>query len=88
MIRQLEAREAVYLLGHDLLDFTELEHLEVWVEEGWLDASTHEPLGLELKSVSETTGRSTPTKMLEVEACPRTRLGEPSGPPDPSLAGR
>ena len=44
MVRQLEERQAVYSLGHQLLDFTEIEHLEVWVEEGWLDASTHKPL--------------------------------------------
>src|SRR5690349_21537807 len=44
MVRQLEERQAVYSLGHQLLDFTDIEHLEVWVEEGWFDASTHKPL--------------------------------------------
>jgi hypothetical protein len=43
MIRQLKEKNAVYSLGHELLNFTDIEHLEVWVEEGWLDARTHDP---------------------------------------------
>jgi hypothetical protein len=30
--------------GHDLLEFTDIEHLDVWIEEGWLDAGAHDPL--------------------------------------------
>jgi hypothetical protein len=40
-------REAMYALeGGALLDFTHIEHLDVWIEEGWLDARTHNPVDM------------------------------------------
>jgi hypothetical protein len=43
-INRLERVWPWHSLGKSEIDFEYVEHLDVWGEEGWVDASTHRPL--------------------------------------------